>query len=239
MLISMPGDHRENVLSWCPNRRPKSDDLHGSLTVRTLKDRPGLWFTRFNQDLQNHLDQQQQLFGVAMQKAIISDAAKAFWQKGKDKGRISNIKYLKSTFNIWDATPGFSSRTVSFCFTCKSRTRAEVVKIKIITPNQRIKSDPKSWRFLSRLSGMLAYLAKEYKMNIDEIKKMSTVERLQAMEALWDSMQYENDKIDTPKWHENILEERKRIIANGSAKFISLAKLKASRDKWKSKTSIF
>ena len=26
------------------------------------------------------MDQQQQLFGVAMQKAIISDATKAFWQ---------------------------------------------------------------------------------------------------------------------------------------------------------------
>jgi hypothetical protein len=30
--------------------------------------------------MQNHLDQRQQLFGVAMQKAIISDATKAFWQ---------------------------------------------------------------------------------------------------------------------------------------------------------------
>ena len=68
-------------------------------------------------------------------------------------------------------------------------------------------------------------------MNINELKKMSTVERLQAMEALWDSMLSESDKIDTPKWHEDIIEERKRIITNGSAKFISLAKLKASRDK--------
>jgi len=67
-------------------------------------------------------------------------------------------------------------------------------------------------------------------MNIDELKKMSTVERLQAMEALWDSMLYENKKIDTPKWHEEILEERKRKIANGGAKFISLVELKASRD---------
>ena len=66
-------------------------------------------------------------------------------------------------------------------------------------------------------------------MNINELKKMSTVERLQAMEALWDSMLYESDKIDTPKWHKDIIEDRKRIIANGSAKFISLAELKASR----------
>ena len=67
-------------------------------------------------------------------------------------------------------------------------------------------------------------------MNINELKKMSTVERLQAMEALWDSMLSESDKIETPKWHEDIIEERKRIIANGSEKFISLAELKASRD---------
>ncbi len=66
-------------------------------------------------------------------------------------------------------------------------------------------------------------------MNLDEIKKMRTAERLQAMEALWDSMLYESDEIDTPKWHKDILEERKRIIENGHAKFISLADLKASR----------
>jgi hypothetical protein len=76
---------------------------------------------------------------------------------------------------------------------------------------------------------MLAYITKEYKMKIDELKKMSTVERLQAMEALWDSILYENKKIDTPKWHEDIIKERKRIIANGNAKFISITELKASR----------
>ena len=65
-------------------------------------------------------------------------------------------------------------------------------------------------------------------MKIDKLKKMSRAERLQAMEALWDSMLSENTKIDTPKWHEDMLKERKRIIANGSAKFISLAELKAS-----------
>ena len=49
-------------------------------------------------------------------------------------------------------------------------------------------------------------------MNIDEFKKMSTVERLQAMEALWDSMLYENQTIDVPEWHENILTERKKKL---------------------------
>ena len=49
-------------------------------------------------------------------------------------------------------------------------------------------------------------------MNIDEFKTMSTVERLQAMEALWDSMLYENQIIDMPEWHEDILKERKKKL---------------------------
>ena len=66
-------------------------------------------------------------------------------------------------------------------------------------------------------------------MNIADIKKMSKSERLQAMEALWESLLYEDGEIDTPKWHEKILEERKNKIIKGTAKFISLAELKASR----------
>ena len=66
-------------------------------------------------------------------------------------------------------------------------------------------------------------------MNISEIKKMSTSERLQIMEVLWDSFCYENDDIETPEWHETILQERKEKIATGNAKFISLSELKKSR----------
>ena len=66
-------------------------------------------------------------------------------------------------------------------------------------------------------------------MDMDKIKKMSTAERLQTMEALWDLMLYENTKIDTPQWHEDILAERRRMIESGKGKFISLSELKASR----------
>ena len=66
-------------------------------------------------------------------------------------------------------------------------------------------------------------------MNQVDFKKMSKVERLQAMEALWDSILYEDGEMEIPEWHEKILEERKSLIANGLAKFISLAELKASR----------
>ena len=66
-------------------------------------------------------------------------------------------------------------------------------------------------------------------MNIADLKKMSKTKRLQAMEALWDSLIYENGEIDTPNWHEEILEKRKNKISNGKAKFISLSELRANR----------
>ena len=65
-------------------------------------------------------------------------------------------------------------------------------------------------------------------MNTIEIKKMSMIERLQAMEALCDSLLDEESEIESPKWHQDILEERKRKIENGKAEFISLEELKAT-----------
>jgi len=66
-------------------------------------------------------------------------------------------------------------------------------------------------------------------MNTQEIKKMSRIERLQTMEALWDSLIDEESAITSPEWHRDILEERKRKIEAGKAEFISLEKLRASR----------
>ncbi len=66
-------------------------------------------------------------------------------------------------------------------------------------------------------------------MNTLEIKKMSRIERLQAMEALWDSLLDEEAEIESPEWHRGILEERKRRIETGESEFISLERLRASR----------
>jgi len=66
-------------------------------------------------------------------------------------------------------------------------------------------------------------------MDTQEIKRMSRIERLQAMEALWDSLIDEEFEIKSPEWHGDILEERKRKIETGNAEFISIEKLRASR----------
>ena len=68
-------------------------------------------------------------------------------------------------------------------------------------------------------------------MTIAEISKMSVLERLQTMEALWDSLTREPTGIKPPKWHEDILSERKEKIESGNADFISLEELKSKHGK--------
>lgn len=68
-------------------------------------------------------------------------------------------------------------------------------------------------------------------MGIAEIKKMSPLERLQTMEELWDVLCHEGQEIKSPEWHKEILDERKRKIDSGEAKFISLNDLKAGLHK--------
>ena len=64
-------------------------------------------------------------------------------------------------------------------------------------------------------------------MTTTEIKKMSTIERLRAMEELWDGLCHEEQEIKSPAWHGKILEERKKKIESGEAEFISIDELKA------------
>ena len=63
-------------------------------------------------------------------------------------------------------------------------------------------------------------------MNITEISKMSKLERLQTMEAIWDSLIQETLEIESPGWHRDILIGRKRKVEEGKAEFISLEELK-------------
>ncbi|MBN2092525.1 addiction module protein, partial [candidate division KSB1 bacterium] len=70
---------------------------------------------------------------------------------------------------------------------------------------------------------------KRNKMTITDIEMMNFRERLQAMELLWYYFLKDESKIDSPAWHEEILQNRKARIDSGESKFISLDELKANR----------
>jgi hypothetical protein len=59
------------------------------------------------------------------------------------------------------------------------------------------------------------------------LDEMTVEDKLQAMEALWESLSADPAAIESPAWHEEELRERERKIASGEARFIDWEKAKA------------
>ena len=66
-------------------------------------------------------------------------------------------------------------------------------------------------------------------MNTSEITRMSKIERLQTMEAIWDSLIHEPSEIESPDWHGETIAARKKAIAEGKAEFIPIEALRLKR----------
>jgi len=52
------------------------------------------------------------------------------------------------------------------------------------------------------------------------LKKMSRVEKLRAMEALWADLSQDEEQFESPAWHADALREAERAVESGKAKFV-------------------
>ena len=59
------------------------------------------------------------------------------------------------------------------------------------------------------------------------LNEMSAEEKLQTMEALWQSLSADPASVESPAWHEQELREREHKIESGESKFIDWEKAKA------------
>ncbi len=60
------------------------------------------------------------------------------------------------------------------------------------------------------------------------IDQMKVGEKLMAMESLWDSLCQEEAQIPVEEWHKQVLDERRRQIETGEAKFFEWDTAKAN-----------
>jgi putative addiction module component (TIGR02574 family) len=60
----------------------------------------------------------------------------------------------------------------------------------------------------------------------EEVSRLSTAERLQAMEWIWASLSREPEEIESPEWHGEVLAARKAKVDSGEAQFLSVEHLK-------------
>ena len=58
-------------------------------------------------------------------------------------------------------------------------------------------------------------------MSIDlPLEKMTLAEKLETMELLWADMSRKPADLPSPAWHRDILDERRRLVAEGRLKFL-------------------
>ena len=60
---------------------------------------------------------------------------------------------------------------------------------------------------------------------MEQISRMSSSERVEAMELLWESFSIEGIEYPSPDWHSKILAERSDIINAGKATWLSVDEL--------------
>jgi hypothetical protein len=58
------------------------------------------------------------------------------------------------------------------------------------------------------------------------LDKMTTIEKLRAIEDIWDHLCHSNAEIPSPSWHEQLLHEREENLAQGTATFVELNEAK-------------
>ena len=52
------------------------------------------------------------------------------------------------------------------------------------------------------------------------LEKMSRIEKIRLMEALWSDLSEHPSDLESPKWHAEALAKAKRLVKTGKAKFI-------------------
>jgi putative addiction module component (TIGR02574 family) len=60
----------------------------------------------------------------------------------------------------------------------------------------------------------------------EEVSRLSKAERLQAMEWLWASLSKEQQDLESPEWHGEVLAARKAKADADEAQFLSVEQLK-------------
>ena len=55
---------------------------------------------------------------------------------------------------------------------------------------------------------------------------MTVPERVHVMEQLWDSLLQDQNRLESPTWHRDVLEQRRRRIESGDAHFLTIEELK-------------
>ena len=52
-------------------------------------------------------------------------------------------------------------------------------------------------------------------MSIAEVKQLPFAEKLQIMEAIWEELRAQAERVPVPQWHRDLLDERRKAVEQG------------------------
>ena len=55
---------------------------------------------------------------------------------------------------------------------------------------------------------------------LEQIHQLPLREKLLVMEAIWDDISGEEQNLEVPQWHKEVLDERERLLVEGKAQFV-------------------
>jgi hypothetical protein len=55
---------------------------------------------------------------------------------------------------------------------------------------------------------------------LEEIHQLPLREKLLVMEAIWEDLSREEQNLEVPQWHKELLDERECLLAEGKAQFV-------------------
>ena len=58
------------------------------------------------------------------------------------------------------------------------------------------------------------------------LKKMSTTDKLAAMEMIWDDLSKDPESVPSPEWHADVLKARELKISEGKSSFNNFSEVK-------------
>jgi len=61
-----------------------------------------------------------------------------------------------------------------------------------------------------------------------KIQKMPVERKIELIESIWDSLLHNEDDVESPSWHKNILKERSDMLKSSDTKYISLSELRTA-----------
>jgi putative addiction module component (TIGR02574 family) len=65
-------------------------------------------------------------------------------------------------------------------------------------------------------------------MSIAEVKNLTFTEKLQIMEAIWEDLRAQAERVPVPQWHQDLLDQRRKAVEEGREELLDWDSIKDS-----------